>query len=212
MPDRDGPDPWFFDVWSRFYDAPIVQRLTYRPVQDAVVRELRGATPGRVLDVGCGTGQLTARIQRELRPSESVGCDFSGGMLRRAARNHPGHPWVRGNALQLPFGDERFFAVVSTESFHWFPDQEAALAEFYRVLAPNGRLLVALVNPRAEWLSRLTRLGSKLLGEPLHWPTHTRLRQQLETTGFRVDSQRTIFRLPAPFLLPCVLTLATRPE
>ena len=33
-----GPDRWLFDVWSRFYDAPLVQRLTYRPEHDAVLR------------------------------------------------------------------------------------------------------------------------------------------------------------------------------
>jgi ubiquinone/menaquinone biosynthesis C-methylase UbiE len=211
MPAPRGPDPRFFDLWSHFYDVPLVQRLTYRPVQDAVLRELRRAFPGRVLDVGCGTGLFTARIERELTSVVGVGCDFSGGMLRQAARKHPELPWVRGNALQLPFAEERFSAIVSTESFHWFPNQDAALAEFFRVLAPKGRLLLALVNPPAEWISRATRLGSKLIGEPLRWPTRARLRRQLVAAGFRVESQRTIFRLPTPFLLPCVLTVAMRP-
>lgn len=211
MPDRRGPDPWLFDWWSHFYDGPLVQRLTYQPEQDAVLRELRQVATGRVLDVGCGTGRLTTRIRRELQPTATFGCDFSDGMLQQAARRDPELPWVRGNALQLPFADQSFCAAVSTESFHWFPEPGTALAEFYRVLEPKGRLLVALVNPPTEWLSRATRLGSKLIGEPLRWPTRTRLRQQFEATGFRVDSQRAIFRLPAPFILPCVLTVATRP-
>jgi ubiquinone/menaquinone biosynthesis C-methylase UbiE len=211
MRSRLGPDRRFFDLWSRFYDAPLVQRLTYRPVQDAVLRELRESTPGSALDVGCGTGLLTARMQRELTLSRAVGCDFSRGMLRQAGRKSPGLPWIQGDAMRLPFRDESFGAVVSTEAFHWFPDQDAALSEFFRVLAPKGRLLVALVNPSAEWLSGLTRRGSRLLGEPLSWPTRTRLRRMVESAGFRVDDQRAVFRLPAPLLLPCVLTMATRP-
>ena len=59
--------------------------------------------------------------------------------------------------------------------------------------------------------SRATRLGSRLLGEPLFWPTRARLRRQLDATGFRVDAQRSVLRLPAPLVLPCVLTVATRP-
>jgi SAM-dependent methyltransferase len=132
-------------------------------------------------------------------------------MLRQAARNSPGLPLVRGDALRLPFRDGSFDAVVSTSAFHWFPDQDVALSEFLRVLAPKGRLLLALVNPPAEWLSRLTRLGSRLLGEPLLLPTRARLRRRMEAAGFRVEAQRAVFRLPMPLILPCVLTVATRP-
>jgi ubiquinone/menaquinone biosynthesis C-methylase UbiE len=211
MTDRRGPDQLFFDLWSRVYDAPLVQRLTYRPVQEAVLRRLRSGSPGRVLDVGCGTGRLAARIRRELHPAAAVGCDFSQGMLHQAAQADSVLPWVRADALRLPFRDGSFDAVVSTEAFHWFPDQDAALAEFFRLLAPKGRLLVALINPRTAWLSRATRLGSKLLREPLRWPTRAQLRRQVEAVGFRVDSQELVFRLPTPPLLPCVLTAAHRP-
>ena len=175
------------------------------------MRELRSSAPRRLLDVGCGTGLLTSRIARELSPERIVGCDFSHGMLRGAAGRSPRLPWVRGNALRLPFREQSFDAVVSTEAFHWFPDQDAALAEFFRVLAPKGRVLVALINPGAEWLSGAARLGSRLIGEPANWPTRARMRRRAEAAGFSVDLQRSVFRLPAPLLLPCVLTAATRP-
>jgi len=206
-----GPHQRFFDLWSRVYDAPIVQRLTYRPVQDAVMRELRRSAPGRVLDIGCGTGLLTSRIRDELAPRSIFGCDFSRGMLRQAAVKNPDLSWVRGNALRLPFPDASFGAIVSTEAFHWFPDQDVALAEFFRVLEPKGQLLVALINPTAEWLSRAARLGSRLMGEPAKWPTRTQMRRKTEAAGLRITAQRTVFRLPAPVLLPCVLTVSTRP-
>ena len=51
-----GPHRLFFDPWSLVYDAPGVQRVTYRPVQDALVRALRVDPPARILDVGCGRG------------------------------------------------------------------------------------------------------------------------------------------------------------
>jgi ubiquinone/menaquinone biosynthesis C-methylase UbiE len=210
MPTARGPKPWFFDLWSRFYDAPLVQRVTYRPPQDAVLRELRRVGPGSLLDMGCGTGLLTTRIRDEIQPERVVGCDFSRGMLREAALRAPGLAWVQGDALRLPFADGRFDAVVSTEAFHWFPDPDGALREFFRVLVPNGRLMIAFVNPPAEWLSGAARLASRVLGEPARWPTRARLRSQMVAAGFHVEGQRAVFRLPAPLLLPCVLTLARR--
>jgi ubiquinone/menaquinone biosynthesis C-methylase UbiE len=212
MAERRGPDRWLFDVWSRFYDAPLVQRITYRPEHDAVLRALQRGGHERLLDVGCGTGLLSARIQRTLPGCAVVGCDFSRGMLQQAADKREGVGWVRGNALRLPFADASFDVLVSTEAFHWFPDQPAALTEFRRVLAPGGRLLVSLINPPLAAISRLTRAGSELLGEPLYWPTRARMRRQVEAAGFRVKAQRHVFRVPAGLILPSVLTEAVRPR
>ncbi len=206
-----GPGHRFFDVWSRFYDVPWVQRTTYRPVHDAVVPALKARRPDRVLDVGCGTGLLTTRIRHELPRSRVVGCDFSAGMLERARRHSRRVRWVQANALGLPFGDGSFDALVSTESFHWFPDQAAALAEFFRVLAPGGHLLVALASARVGWLSEVTRVGSRWMGEPLYWPTRRRLCAILERAGFALEEQQRIFRLPAPVAFPTYLSIAARP-
>ncbi len=212
MARRPGPHRGFFDVWSRFYDAPLVQRLTYRPEQDAVLRALRRAAHGRVLDVGCGTGQLAARIRRELPGAQVFGCDFSRGMLSEAARQERADALVQGTALALPFRTGTFDAVVSTEAFHWFPDQGAALREFLRVLVPKGRLFVSLIHPRLELTSRAGRRLSRLLGEPARWPTRARMRREVEDAGFRVESQRMVFRVPGGLLLPSVLTVASRPS
>jgi len=206
-PTPPGPPRWFFDVWSLIYDLPLVQRATYWPVHDAVITALRGKACGRVLDVGCGTGQLSSRIRRELPRSRVVGCDFSSGMLRRAAQRG-GAAWVQADAGRLPFASGSFDAVVSTEAFHWFPDQHAALIEFHRVLARGGQLLLALVNPPSELVSEAAHFGSRLFGEPFYWPTIAQMRERVEAAGFRVEWQERVFRLPGALLLPPVLTVA----
>jgi ubiquinone/menaquinone biosynthesis C-methylase UbiE len=201
----------FFDWWSLTYNNPVIQAVTYRPVQDAVIGRLRGQRPDRILDLGCGTGLLTMRLAEELAVPV-VGCDYSGGMLERAARRSRGPAWVQGDAMALPFGSGCVDAVVSTESFHWYPDQQRSLQELHRVLAADGRAYVALVNPPTAVISALTARWSRLAGQPLHWPTPGRMRSMATTAGFRVLEQRPVLRLPVSALFPTVVTVLERPR
>lgn len=206
-----GPSRGLFDLWSTFYDLPLVQRLTYRPVQDVVVAALRATAPRRVLDVGCGTGLLTARLARELPGASVVGCDFSDGMLAHARAHRGPLGWVQGDAERLPFRDRSADAIVSTEAFHWFPDQRRALAEFRRVLVPGGRLLIAFVNTPNDAIRTVFRVASRVVGQPFDWPTRAEMRDLCTGAGLRVEAQRRIVRIPAGLTLPPVLTIATRP-
>jgi ubiquinone/menaquinone biosynthesis C-methylase UbiE len=206
-----GPQRWFFDTWSWFYDLPLIQAATYWPVHDAVLGALAEARSKSVLDIGCGTGQLTARIRETLPAARVVGCDFSHGMLRHARPRSADIGWIQGDAARLPLQDGTFDAVVSTEAFHWFPDQDAALGELFRVLSPGGRLLLALVNSRSRGVARAVYAGSRLIGEPFYWPTRDEMRARVEAAGFELLRQRRIFRIPGGVLMPPVLTEAVRP-
>jgi len=209
MAEGGGPQRGFFDVWSRVYDLAPVQAAIYHPVHDAVVRELRAHRSPRILDVGCGTGDLTARLQRDLQHEFIAGCDFSAGMLEQARARTRAVRWLQGDALHLPFRDGLFNALVSTEAFHWFPDPIAALHEFHRVLAPGGRALVALVNVRVPATSKVAHAGSKALGQPARWPSRAEMADRVRSVGFTVERQQRIVRLGG-ILIPTVLTVGVK--
>ena len=109
----------------------------------------------RILDLGCGTGRLTAELFAVMREGLVVAVDRSQSMLEQAAaRNtwhvgpHPLDPAkvparihvVRADGLHLPFSDA-FDAVLSTATFHWILDHDLLFASIYRALVPGGRLV-----------------------------------------------------------------------
>jgi ubiquinone/menaquinone biosynthesis C-methylase UbiE len=192
-----------FDRLSRVYDNQVVQTLVYRPTQDRVIEDLRSLAPARVLDVGCGTGQLTARIQASLQPGVVYGCDPSSGMLAKARARSSSVTWLEGKAEAVPLPDSSVDAVISTEAFHFF-DQPAAVAEFHRLLAPGGHAVVGLLNPT-------THVGSLVLDLPGagHWPTRREMRQLFEDAGFEIVRQTHVQRLVGR-LTPTYVTVAAR--
>jgi malonyl-CoA O-methyltransferase len=136
-----------FDRWARTYDDCALQPM-FQAAHDAVLgRARRLATrPRRVLDVGCGTGRLLRAAMTLFPDSVLVGVDVSSRMLAVAGSvvsptRRLGH--VQAAAERLPFTDATFDLVVSTASFRHWADQDAAMREIGRVLAPGGVLAFA---------------------------------------------------------------------
>jgi ubiquinone/menaquinone biosynthesis C-methylase UbiE len=109
--------------------------------------ELAGIEPGhRVLEIGCGTGNLALRAQRMHPDAEVVGIDPDPLALERARRkaDRAGLPvrWDRGKAGELPYADESVDRVLSAFMFHHLDaaEKKSALAEIRRVLRPGGQL------------------------------------------------------------------------
>jgi ubiquinone/menaquinone biosynthesis C-methylase UbiE len=79
-----------------------------------------------------------------------TGLDLNERMLAVARRLRPEIDWRQGDALGLPFAERAFDVVVSQFALMFFPDRPLALSEMWRVLAPDGRLAVAVCAPLEE--------------------------------------------------------------
>jgi SAM-dependent methyltransferase len=92
----------------------------------------------RILDIGCGTGQLTAEIAS--RGAQVVGLDSSTNMLGQARQNYPGQKFVLADATSFRF-PEPFDAVFSNAALHWVKNAEAAVESIALALRPGGRFV-----------------------------------------------------------------------
>jgi trans-aconitate 2-methyltransferase len=102
-----------------------------------------------VLDVGCGSGKVTAQIAARLPEGNVVGIDPSSEMIAFASNefspaDHSNLRFEVGDARNLPFENE-FDLVVSFNALHWIPDQDNALRSIRRTLKANGTAQLRLV-------------------------------------------------------------------
>jgi demethylmenaquinone methyltransferase/2-methoxy-6-polyprenyl-1,4-benzoquinol methylase len=98
----------------------------------------------RVLDLACGTGDITFMMAKELSRGEAVGLDITQGMLviaeqKRREMNASNVVFNRADIMQLPYPDQAFDRVTGGYALRNVPDVAGALAEIHRVLKPGGR-------------------------------------------------------------------------
>jgi trans-aconitate 2-methyltransferase len=144
-----------------------------------VLRRLAPKAGERILDLGCGTGRLTAELVGAMGEGHVVAVDRSEAMLSQAAAEqvwqHRGSRLhdaakdirqvhlVRADAARLPFAGV-FDAVFSTATFHWVRDHESLFASVYQALSPGGRLVAQCGG--GPNLDRLLARAHDLMAEP----------------------------------------------
>jgi ubiquinone/menaquinone biosynthesis C-methylase UbiE len=141
-----------FDRRASSYEDSLLQQFLFVPVQQTTLRLARQLLPQarRVLDVGCGTGQLLRHTRPYYPTAELIGVDLAGQMVATATTITPGKLaicYVQGRAEYLPFTGDAFDLVFTTPSLRHWTDLSAGIAEIGRVLTPGGLLVLAEVFP-----------------------------------------------------------------
>jgi len=126
------------------YDTRAAEYARHRKIHPGVLRQLIASglfqPETRVLDVGCGTGNYAAALTAATNCRVS-GVDPSRRMLEWACDAAPWDSLVQSGAESLPFGDDAFDIVMSTDVIHHIRDRNAYFREAARVLRPDGRLV-----------------------------------------------------------------------
>ena len=138
-----------------------------------------------VIDVGFGGGLSLRLLLRAARQGRVFGVDPSPAMVRRAGRAlahevTAGRLVVRtGTANAIPFGEEQFHRLLTCQTVYFWSDVPAGLAELYRVLAPGGRCVVAMMPRPLQEQFGFAERGYNLL-------SHRELGRWLAGSGFEV--------------------------
>jgi trans-aconitate methyltransferase len=188
------------DQWnSRLYD----QRHAFVWQLGADLLDLLAASRGeRILDLGAGTGHLTARIADS--GARVIGLDASAAMVAQASAEYPHLTFVQGDGARFSF-PEPFDAVFSNAALHWIPRASEAAACIAAALRPGGRLVaelggqgnVALIVAAIHQARESAGFPSGRELNPWYFPSVAEYASVLEQQGLEVTYAH-LFERPTP--------------
>lgn len=154
---------------------------------------LEHAPGARVLDLGAGTGKLTATLVA--LGAEVIAVEPDEAMLSELRRALPAVHALRGHAEAIPLPDASVDAVLAGNALHWF-DMAVAGPEIARVLVPNGVLggLWNVLDDRADWIADLQRVS----GRAAIGPRDTRGSWRAATTNLHLPANGLVAQFGSP--------------
>ena len=191
-----------WDFWSRFYDRLWVQAISLGPTRIAVRKLVEGICYKegltskevvKILDIGCGTGQLLRDLKNKFKHFKIMGMDVSYQMLQQAQRKN-GNVFL-GDAEKLPLHKEAIDIAISTHAIPYVRDLETFFQKVKDSVKKDGYFIVACAN-KDTWWDYIVAFFIKLtVFFGIYWPS-SYIEMTGKKTGWRLLFKRKIIGFP----------------
>jgi 2-polyprenyl-3-methyl-5-hydroxy-6-metoxy-1,4-benzoquinol methylase len=193
-------DKRIWDFWAPRYHRLWVQRFSLAPTRHRVIAHLSSLPKNsKVLDVGCGTGQLFQDLQAAGFYGRYLGVDASQAMIEVATRHNPEGSF-RVGAMEMLYERIGFWdAVVCLHALPYSDNPEEALRQMVVALKPGGLLLVASA-ASLTWYDRLVLRIVKLTTSPAVYPSLIQMNAYTQGRSLVDPACEMITKRPLPSL------------
>lgn len=166
------------------FDGKFV-KVMYEPLLEALKKNI----DGKLLDVGCGTGNILCELVNGKR--ELFGIDLSENMVRECSKRMEGNAEIKvADAEHMPYKDNFFDVLICNASFHHYPHPEEVLKEMKRVIKSGGKLFIGegyAIQPFRALLNLSFNFSNS--GDFKSYGKHEFIRM-LEDNGFKIAEVR----------------------
>lgn len=164
--------------------APFYEKFIKPSPPEKLISLLDLPTPGRLLDVGGGTGRVSAFLSDQV--DEVVVADLSHKMLAQTLSKSYLTP-VCSHSEGLPFPDACFERIIMIDALHHVCSQRETAAELWRVLKPGGRIIIEEPNI-THWGVKLVALGEKIALMRSHFLTPEEIEGLFQGSGADIQT------------------------
>ncbi len=179
-----------WDFWANKYDKLWVQKYSLRPTRDYITSLFDQEKPLKILDLGCGPGELLAELSR-LNPSLDLsGLDSSKAMLDISKKTNKRARHILMDAKDLSQLEGKYHIIISTHSLPYYKNPKKVIKDLSNLLEDDGLIYMGFASETSLY-DKIALFFVKFTTGPASYPSDTRFRQMLEGV-FRVEELKII--------------------
>lgn len=183
-----------WDFWSGKYDKLWVQKYSLKPTRDYITKEIGASRSSnvaiKILDVGCGPGQLMHQLNNAYENLELTGIDFSKGMLEVSRMKNRKATHIKMDVANLSALTGRFDIIVCTHSLPYYKEPEKVMKDLHGLLENNGKIYMGFASG-TNFYDRLMLSMVKLTTGPANYLSHEQYKN-LVNPYFQIEQVKII--------------------
>lgn len=135
-----------WDFWAKYYNKLWVQKHSLRPTREYILNHIELKESLKILDLGCGPGELIQELLIKVPNLNITGLDSSQGMLDISKDRNSKAQHIKMDVADLGKLNERFDIITSTHSFPYYKNSKEAIADMAKLLLDNGKLYIGFAS------------------------------------------------------------------
>lgn len=138
-----------WNFWADKYDKLWVQKYSLKPTRNYIVKALSKYIKNdgiKVLDLGCGTGELIFELTNKFNKFEVTGIDFSEKMIEISKKRNPSAKHLQMDASELYILDSKYDIIVCTHSMPYYKEPKNVFKHLNNLLSDEGKLLIGFAS------------------------------------------------------------------
>ncbi len=182
-----------WNFWANKYDTLWVQKYSLKPTRNYILNEISNIkTSGflKVLDLGCGPGELIEELNNKFSNIQITGIDFSEGMLEVSKKRNSKACHIKMDVSELYKLQDQFDIIICTHSLPYYKYPKNVMKELNRLLKDNGRMLIGFASGNSFY-DKFVLSFVKLTTGPANYPSNEKFKQIVDDY-FKIDCLKII--------------------
>jgi len=179
-----------WNFWAKRYDRLWVQKYSLGPTRNCITKIIeqdnREDESLKVLDLGCGPGELISILEKKYNKFKITGIDFSEEMLKISRLRNPKTKHINLNVKNLDKIKDNYNIIICTHSLPYYKNLEKVIVELYRLLVDDGNIYISFASGNNLY-DKMALSFVKLTTGPAHYPSDSEFRK-LISNHFKIES------------------------
>lgn len=165
-----------WDFWAKKYNKLWVQKYSLKPTRDYLIDNIELDKPLRILDLGCGPGELIEELYYKNLELNITALDFSKGMINESKKKNPKAKHIQMDVRHLNRLEECFDIIISTHSLAYWKTPKKVMEDLSNLLTENGVIYMGFASGN-NFYDKLVLFFVKFTTGPANYPTDIEFRE-----------------------------------